>query len=305
MDPRRLQRVAGLVSLVSSVVILGAKFVGWRLTGSTALLSDALESIVNVVAAAFALWSVRLSRTPADADHPYGHGKIEYVSAAFEGGLIALAGLLILYEAAQRLIFGGALENLGVGATVTGAAALANLALGAWLVRVGRRTGSMALVADGHHVLSDVWTSLLGLAALGLVAWTGRGWFDPIFAGIAAVNLLWVGARLLRDAVAGILDVADPRDLATIDAALRALQEPALRGWGQVRSRHQGHLHHVDLTVYVPGAMRVEEAHALSDRVEAVIRQALVEAEVLCHVEPETPGQGQEQAASNAVSDPA
>lgn len=284
-----LQRRAGLISLGGSVIILGAKLAGWRLTGSTALLSDALESIVNVVAAAFALYSVRLARAPADAEHPYGHGKIENVSAAFEGGLIALAGLLILYEAGQRLILGGELDRLGTGALVTAGAAGANALLGFWLVRVGRRTSSLALEADGRHVLSDVWTSALGLAALGLVAWTGRSWIDPIFALIAAVNLLWTGGRLLRAAVSGILDVADPADLAAVDEALRALESPELRGWGQLRSRHQGHLHQVDLTIYVPGELSVAEAHALADRVELAIQAALGQAEVLCHVEPHVP----------------
>lgn len=286
MDPSAARGRAAKVSLVVGTSIMAGKFVAWGLTGSTAVLSDALESIVNVVAAAFALYSVRLAHAPADAEHPYGHGKIEFVSAAFEGGLIFLAGLLIFFEAGRKLWAGGTLGHLGVGTAVTAGMAVANAVLGFWLVAVGRRTDSMTLVADGKHVLSDVWTSAISVGALVLVMVTDRAWVDPALAIVAACNLIWMGSKLVREALHGILDEADPADLAAVDAVLRAQADPLLMGWGRVRSRHQGRLHHVDLTLTVPGSASVAEAHALADRVELAIAEKLGEAEIICHIEP-------------------
>ncbi|RMG18795.1 MAG: cation transporter [Deltaproteobacteria bacterium] len=274
------------VSLAVAVLLLGAKLLAWRWTGSTAVLSDALESIVNVVAAGFALWSLRLANEPADLDHPYGHGKIEFVSAAFEGGLVFLAGLVIAQEAVQALIRGSELERLGEGIAITGAAAVVNLLLGAWLVRVGRKSGSLALVADGKHVLSDVWTSAMTVLALVLVKWSGQAWLDPAVALVAAANLLRIGGKVVLEAVHGIMDVADPEDLERVTQALSTIESPRFVGWSKLRSRHQGRFHHVDLTIYVPGEISVEEAHEVADEVERVVREALGEAQVICHIEP-------------------
>ena len=279
---------AAWISLTVGITLFLVKLGAWQLTGSTAVLSDALESIVNVVAAAFALFSVRLAQKPADHDHPYGHGKIEFLSAAFEGGLIFLAGLLIIYEGGTRLFAPAPLARLGEGLALTAAAGAVNLWLGLWLVRVGRRTRSIALEADGQHILSDVWTSALSLFALGAVWLSDRSWIDPLVALVAGANLLRVGAGLVREAADGMMDAAQPELLEQARALLRSLRDPNFVAFDHLRCRRQGSFLHFDLTIYVPDALSVGEAHALADRVEAQIAGALGEAQVICHIEPES-----------------
>lgn len=287
MTHARLRRFAAATSLVVAFALLAVKTVAWLLTGSAAVLSDAAETLVNVATAAFALYSVRLADAPPDDDHPYGHGKIEDLAGALEGALISMAGVLIAYEGVRQLIIGGTPERLTVGLALTGAAGAANLALGVWLLNVSRRTASRALEAEARHVLSDVYTTLATLGGLALVRMTGDGFWDPLAALLAAANLLRMGYRLLREAAARLMDKADQGDLSLINTALAALDEPLLVGWADVRSRHQGRHHHVDLTIFVPGASSVEQSHALADRVEHAVTAALGDAAVLCHVEPE------------------
>lgn len=277
---------AARLSLVVGVLLLATKLTAWLLTGSTAVLSDALESIVNVIAAGFALYSVHLARKPPDLDHPYGHGKIEFLSAGFEGGLIFVAGGLIVYEAIHRLIEGVTLARLGVGTALVAAAAIVNLVLGLWLIRTGKKTHSLTLVADGKHLLTDVWTSGATVAALVVVLLTDLTWIDPAFALVAALNILRIGVGLIREAVGGIMDEADPEDLKVVSEVLQDVDDPLFQGWAKLRSRHQGALHHVDLTLYVPDDAPVHAAHELTLRVEALIRDALEQADVVCHVEP-------------------
>src|SRR5262245_44724549 len=210
LDSRTRLR-AGVLSLVVALVLLAAKFEAYRRTGSAAVLSDAMESIVNVVAAGFGIWSLLFAGRPADRNHPYGHGKIEFMSAAFEGGLIAFAAVLILWEALQGLLYGVEVKRLETGVAITLGAGLVNLALGWYLVRTGRRHASIALEADGRHVLSDFWTSLGIVAGLGLVALTGVVWLDPLVAAVVALNLMRTGVKLIRHAAGALLDEEDPR----------------------------------------------------------------------------------------------
>lgn len=277
---------AARVSLLVSIALLATKLVAWALTDSAAILSDALESVINVAAAGFALFSVRLAARPADANHPYGHGKIEYLSAGFEGGLIALAGLAICYTAIEYLVTGHRPGQLTEGLVLTAVAGAVNLALGLWLKGVATRTKSLTLLADAEHVLSDVWTTVAVLLGLGLVMATGWAPFDPLVAFLAAANLTRSGARLLRRAVAGLMDEADPEARARIAEALDGLDDPLLVGWSALRSRRHGALTQVDLTIHVPGDTSVSQAHALADRVELAISEALEGAVVICHVEP-------------------
>ena len=222
-DPESRARLrAGLLSLGVALLLLAAKLEAYRRTGSAAVLSDALESIVNVVAAAFGIGSILFAGRPADRNHPYGHGKIEYFSAAFEGGLIAFAALLIVYEALQAFVLGVELRDLDVGLAIVLGAGLANAALGLFLVRTGRRNDSLTLVADGKHVLSDWWTSAGIVVGLLLVRWTGIVWLDPLVACLVALQLFWTGARLVREAARGLLDEEDPELLARLVQVLGA-----------------------------------------------------------------------------------
>ena len=264
-DDARVRLRAGLISLGVSVVLLGAKYTAYRLTGSTAILSDALESIVNVVAAVFALGGLVFAGRPADRNHPYGHGKIEFFSAAFEGGLIAFAAVLIMYEVAQSLIRGAEVRQLGAGLAIVIAAGLVNLALGLFLVRTGRRASSLTLVADGQHVLSDFWTSVGIVVGLVLVRLTGLAWLDPVVAALVALNLMWTGWRLVRHAAGGLLD---EEDTALLNRLLEVLDRRL--GGGVIRVHHlrairSGRFHHVEAHLVVPEFWSVERAHELSE----------------------------------------
>ena len=248
----RVRLRAGLLSLVVSVILLAAKYWAYRLTGSTAILSDALESIVNVVAALFALGGLLFAGRPADRNHPYGHGKIEFFSAAFEGGLIAFAAVLIIYEVVLSLVTGVEVKRLDTGVLIIAAAAVANLALGLFLVRTGRRHHSLTLVADGQHVLSDFWTTVGIVLGLLLVRFTGLWWLDPLVAAVVAVNLMWTGFRLVRHAAGGLLD---EEDTLLLNRLLRVLGGHV--GQGIIRVHHlrairAGRFHHVDAHLVVP-----------------------------------------------------
>jgi cation diffusion facilitator family transporter len=286
-DDARVRLRAGLISLVVAVVLLAAKYSAYRLTGSTAILSDALESIVNVVAAVFALGGLVFAGRPADRNHPYGHGKIEFFSAAFEGGLIAFAAVLIMYEVAQSLMRGVEVQQLEAGLGIVFAAGVVNLLLGLFLVRTGRRHSSLTLVADGQHVLSDFWTSLGIVAGLILVRVTGLPWVDPVVAALVALNLMWTGVRLVRRAAGGLLD---EEDTALLGRLLGVLQPHV--GQGVIRIHHlrairAGRFHHVDAHLVVPEFWSVERAHELAETLAArVIKELGVEGELAFHTDP-------------------
>src|SRR5262245_56337981 len=242
----RIRLRAGLVSVIVSVVLLAAKYQGYLLTGSTAILSDALESIVNVVAAVFAVGGLVFAGRPADRNHPYGHGKIEFFSAVFEGGLIAFAAVLIIYEVVQSLLRGVSIRALEWGVAIVFGAGLVNLILGWYLIRTGRRHMSLTLVADGQHVLSDFWTSIGIVVGLLLVRLTGLAWLDPLVAAVVALNLMWTGFRLVRHAAGGLMDEEDP---ALLKRLLDVLGHHV--GQGVIRVHHlrairEGRFHHVD-----------------------------------------------------------
>jgi cation diffusion facilitator family transporter len=283
----RIRLVAMAISLAVSLGLLGAKFQAYRLTGSTAILSDALESIVNVVAAGFAIAALVFAGRPADRNHPYGHGKMEFLSAAFEGGLIAFAAVLIVYEVVQALLEGVTLRALDVGMAIVLGAGLVNLALGFFLVRTGRRYDSLILVADGRHVLADFYTSAGIVVGLLLVYATGLTWLDPLVALVVALNLMWTGVRVIRQASAGLLD---EEDTGLLDRLLVVL-EPHL-GQGVIRVHHlrairAGRFHHVDAHLVVPEFWTVERSHELAeDLAERVMKELGVEGELVLHTDP-------------------
>lgn len=282
----RVQQLA-IGSLLVGGLVLGLKFIAYALTGSVALYSDALESIVNVATALAALLAVRLAAKPADENHPYGHHKAEYFAAALEGGLIVLAAVLIMIEAAHALraprdvvLTGGAL-TVSVGASVLN---------GIWcwmLIKEGRRHRSPALVADGKHLLSDVISSGGVVAGVVLAAVTGWSVLDPLLALAVAINIVFSGARVMMDSFSGLMDAAVP------DATLRVIRRVidgnlagAIEAHG-LRTRHAGRATFIDFHLVVPGDWTVRRSHDLCDVLETELEKAVDGACVTIHVEPE------------------
>lgn len=287
-DGAAAQGRAARWSVGVGVAVLGLKLGAWGLTGSVALLSDALESVVNVVAAGVMLRAVEVAHRPADDNHPFGHGKAEYVSAAFEGLLIGVAAALTIFAAWGRLISPRAVQGVGEGVTVSVLASAANAALGVYLLRVGKRVGSLALEADGHHVLSDVVTS--AGVVVGVLAARATGWWrlDPLVAMGVAVHILWVGWKLLRRSMGALMDeLADPEEARTMERSLDAMARSlGARSVTGLRLRRVGPRAQADLRMGVDPAMTVGDAHALCDALEDAARAEYPELELVVHVEP-------------------
>ncbi|MBI2386580.1 MAG: cation transporter [Elusimicrobia bacterium] len=292
-DVDQRERVRAIViSLAAGTAILGLKAAAYYMTGSMALQSDALESIVNVVAAAFGLGAVVFAGQPADKDHPYGHGKMEYFAAAFEGGLISLAAVLILYESVVALARGVELKSLGLGLALNVSAGALNGLLGWYLLRTGRRLKSKTLEADGHHVLSDFYTTGGIFAGLLLVHFTGLSWLDPLIAIAVAVLLAKTGFRLVRESAAALLDEEDSATIATIVGTLDGLLKKGVDESGVItvhglRAIRAGRYTHVDIHLVVPEYLPVAEAHDDTERLEKrLIAASGLEGEMHVHIDP-------------------
>lgn len=275
------------LSLVVAAILLAGKAFASVVTGSAAIYSDAAESVVHVFAVAFAAWALRLSHKPADDTHHFGHDKISFISSGFEGAMISAAAALILYEAGKQCVYGVSISNLGIGLWVTSAAALLNLALGLTLVRVGRKSGSSLIRANGLHVLTDVWSSVAVIAALMLIRFTGWLWWDPIFAAAAALNILRIGLTLIRGSLGGLLDEADP----VIEQQAREIldRETASRNlaYHNFRHRHSGRSHWVEFHLVFPDTMSVQQAHDEATEIEAEVAKIIApEGRVITHLEP-------------------
>lgn len=267
--------------------MLVGKTYAYHITGSAAILSDAAESVVHVVAVAFAAYSMWLSHQPADESHPYGHEKIGFFSAGIEGGMIALAAIFIIYESVRRWVAGLHLENLETGTLFVVAATLINAALGGFLVWQGKRHRSLILVANGKHVLTDSWTSFGVIVGLVLVMVTGWLPFDPICGILVATNILWTGGRLIRQSVGGLMDEGDPR----LERLLRETigRETGTRGlaYHALRYRGSGTSVWVDFHLLFPRGVSVEDAHAQATEIETALQSVLdVPAHVTTHIEP-------------------
>lgn len=286
-DAARARVRAAWLSLSVGIVVLGMKLVAWWVTQSSAVLSDALESIVNVVAAGFAVFALRFAAQPADRDHPYGHGKIEFVAASFEGGLVSFAALLILYSVVWSVLRGPGIRSVDLGLAVSVVAALANLALGAFLVRRGRRLSSATLIADGLHVLSDVWTTAGVLVGLLLVRFTGVLWFDPLAALLVGALLLRTGLRVLHGSVQSLIDKEDPELVKSVIEAFEACPRPGIIGLHRVRVIRHGNEVHVDAHLDVPEHWTVRQAHDAALELEQAMRKAAqLEGEIAFHLDP-------------------
>jgi cation diffusion facilitator family transporter len=288
-EPQRagvdLSRFA-VLSIAAAVVTIGLKSGAYLLTGSVGLLSDAAESVVNLVAAVIALIALKVAAHPADAIHQFGHGKAEYFSAVVEGLLIFLAAAAILVSSVQRLLHPVALESVGLGLGISTLASVVNGAVGVLLLRAGRSYRSVTLTADGKHLLTDVWTSAGVIVGVLLVAVTGWERLDPIVAMAVGLNIVWTGFRLVSGSVSSLLDAALPaEDVAGIEAALAGLRTADV-DFADLRSRASGRHRFVTLTVVAPGDWTIARGHDLTERVEAAIDDVLPGTHVQAHVEP-------------------
>lgn len=285
MLPASLKRYAWL-SIAAAVATILLKGWAWWMTGSVGLLSDALESFVNLAGALMALAMLSLAAMPADRKHAYGHGKAEYFSSGFEGFLILVAALLIGYAAIERLTHPQPLEAVGVGLIVSVAASIINLIAGRILLQVGRKYRSITLEADAHHLLTDVWTSVGVIIGVALVWATGWLWLDPVIALAVAANIVWTGWKLLLRSATGLMDGSLPaEEVETIERVLDGYR-PQGMDFHALRTRQSGTRAFVSLHVLVPGAWTVQEAHDWSERIECEIRCALPHVHLTTHLEP-------------------
>lgn len=277
------------VSLLASIVMLAGKLTAYGLTHSAAILADAAESVVHGGATAFAAFSLWYSARPADRRHPYGHGKIAYLSAGFEGALVLSASVAVMYNGIDGWIHQRELENLGLGLAISGALAAINLALGMALVAVGRRFNEIVLVANGQHVLSDTWTTAASLAGVGLVLVTGAYWLDPLTAIIIGVIIMATGVSLLRQAFAGLMDEVDPELSEELHGGLQeAVASGEISDYHQLRCRRINKQIWVEVHVLLPGSLSTDAAHERVTRVEEELnaRFARYDVHITSHIEP-------------------
>ena len=272
------------------------KFAVYVLTDSAAVLSDALESVINVGAAAMMLYSIWLSNRPADRNHPYGHGKVEFMVAGLEGGMIVLAGMVIVVEAIGRLTGGRTLnaDKLDVGLWCVAGISVLTLLLAVYVLSAGRRHKSLTLVADGKHLFTDFVSTLGVTIGLVVVKLTGMLWLDSVVALVVAVGIFWTGRKLVREAIDGLMDRSDPTEEALIRQILdREQADGAIRAYHKVRHRHSGAFHWVDMHLQVDPDMSVATAHDLASRIEHDIEESLP-GDATAHIEPVADPQGNE-----------
>lgn len=274
-------------SIVVGLTVLGLKYAAYLLTGSVALYSDALESIVNVATAVTTFLAVRLSAVPPDASHPFGHQKVEYLSAVLIGVLIVVAALSILREAYFALLDPNPLEAPVEGLAVNGLASVIN---GVWcyaLFRFGKAWRSPALTADAEHLLTDVITSVGVLIGVALVVFTGWLVLDPAIAALVALNILWAGWRVMRRSIGGLMDEAPPEDVVSRIRELISKEAEGALEAHDLRTRRAGRTTFIQFHLVVPGDVTVQEAHDICDRIEAALKADIPGAAITIHVEPE------------------
>jgi len=282
----KIQKLA-IGSIFVGTVVFVLKYAAYYITGSIALYSDALESIINVVTAVAAFMAVRLSAAPADANHPYGHHKVEYFSAVLEGVLIIVAALAILREAYFGFLSPRVIDAPMPGLAVNAVAGVINAAWSWALIRHGRRLRSPALVADGRHLLTDVVTSAVVIIGLLLVPLTGWTWLDSALAAMVAVNILWSGWGLIKESIGGLMDEALPETTLIRVREIIALNAEGAIEAHDLRTRHAGRMTFIDFHLVVPGAMSVTDAHDICDRLERALKADVEDALITIHVEPD------------------
>lgn len=274
------------MSIIVSVIVFGMKMAAWWATGSVGLLSDALESTVNIVAAVVALFALRTAMKPADAVHHFGRGKAEYFSASIEGFMILLAALIIVYTAIERIITPRELEQIGWGLTISTVAAMINGGAALILLRAGKQHRSPVLIADGKHLLTDVWTSVGVIVGVGLVVVTGINRLDGVVALAVGLNIIVTGINLLRSSTAGLMDKAlsDEDHLKIVDVLTKYESETVK--FHALQTREAGRQRFISMHVLVPGAWTIQKGHDLSEELEADIIAVLPNTLVTTHVEP-------------------
>jgi cation diffusion facilitator family transporter len=285
--PGQKSRAAGL-SIASNATLIVLKIAAGAATGSIAILTEAVHSAIDLLASVVAFFSVRKAEEPPDPNHPYGHEKVENLTAALEGVLILVGAAVIIFESVRRLITPANVDKLGVGIAVIGVSAVANMAVSAYLYRQARLTGSPALEGDAAHLRTDAYTSLGVLVGLVLVKVTGHERFDPITALVIAVAIVWSGVRLVNRSSRVLVDEALPaEELAAVREAIQAYDAPEVSGFHKLRARQAGSRRHIDLHVQFRSGTSLERAHQVSHELQDAISSRLRDSDVLIHLEPD------------------
>ncbi len=280
-------RTIATISIAVAFVVLGVKYMAYRTTGSVAFYSDTLESIVNVLAAITALAAIIISAKPADKEHPFGHHKAELFSATFEGALIMVAALFIVRESYEALSNPRTLNEPVLGLLINGGATVLNGAWSAFLINRGRKWRSPALLADGQHLLADVWTSVGVFVGISVAVITGWAILDPLIALAVAAYILWSGYHIVLSSLSGLLDEAAPPEIQErVRSAIKTYGEGALQAH-DIRTRHAGRVVFVEFHLVVPGNMSVADSHKICDRIEAALEKEIQGTDIVIHVEPE------------------
>ncbi len=280
-------RFIALCSIGVALAVMAIKYWAYLTTGSVAFYSDALESVVNIVASIIALAAITISAKPADHNHPFGHQKAELISATFEGALIIVAALFIIGEAWDAFITPRVIKEPLLGLLINGGATVINGVWAAFLINRGRVLRSPALAADGWHLMTDVWTSIGVFVGISVAIATGWSILDPLIAMVVAVNILWSGYRIVFNSLNMLMDEAAPVEIRNrVSAAIRAHGEGALQAHA-IRTRSAGRVVFVEFHLVVPGRMTVAKSHEICDRIEAALRSEIEDADIVIHVEPE------------------
>ncbi len=274
------------ISLATGIAMLFLKWGAFLLTGSSAIFSDASETVVHIFAVAFAAYSLRIAYRPPDEDHHFGHDKISYLSAGFEGGLIVIAAIVIVYTAVDKLIGGIELERIGLGSILVGVAGAINGLLGWYLMRVGRKTSSVILLANGKHILTDAWTSIGAIIGLGVVMLTNITFFDPLVAIFFALNIVYEGVKLMRNAVRGLMDKTNPE----LEEKARYTLDIFCKKYGitfhRLRLRESSTCVYVDFHLQFPDETTIQHAHDIATEAEVAVGKAIGKTvDVLSHLE--------------------
>ena len=279
-----LTRFAWL-SIAAAIATIVLKTAAYFITGSVGLLSDAIESGVNLIGGIMALAMLTVAARPADEDHAYGHSKAEYFSSGVEGTLILVAAVSIAVTAVERLLHPRPLEAIGMGLLISVAASAVNLIVALLILRAGRKHNSITLEANAHHLMTDVWTSVGVVVAVGLVAWTHWIWLDAVVALLVAANIVWTGVGIVRRSISGLMDISlSPADMAKVRKVLKIYEQTGIQ-FHALLSRQAGARKFISLHVLVPGDWTVQRGHELLDKIEADIRRVLADSVVFTHLE--------------------